>query len=103
MIVITSLKQDPFYVMFGDTFHLSVVDQAGRKEIIVEEITVTKTIDYVASFRFAQEDGTVLGFHLSGFFGDSRNLPDEIKRAVFFDELSSDQKRRFVDSAGMKL
>jgi hypothetical protein len=103
MIVLTSVKSGPLHarsVIPGDTFSLSVSDHTGIHEIITEEVTVAKTIDFIASFRFAREDGTVQSFHLSGFFGDSENLPEEMKNAKRLEDLTESQRGNFLKSVG---
>ena len=102
MIVITSLNTNPRYVEPGDAFHLTISDATGCSVVINEEITVSKIIDFVASFRFALSDGTCPGFHLTGIFGCSSELPEEIKNAVMFEDLPKEQKDNFINSIGTK-
>ena len=103
MIVITSLSRTKMYAEPGDTFRMTVADNLGFECIINEEVTVERVIDYVASFRFALEDGTCPGFHLTGIFANSKELPEEIRNAVMFEDLSQDQKERFAASVGVKI
>lgn len=101
MIVITSLNRSKKYAMPGDRFILTITDDFGAECTINEEVTVNRLIDYVASFRFALEDGTCPGFHLTGIFANSKELPEEIKNAVMFEDLSPDQRVRFKESVGV--
>ena len=102
MIVITHLNTDPRFVAPGDSFNLAISDATGCEVVIREEITVSKTVDFVASFRFALSDGTCPGFHLTGIFGCSSELPEEIKSAVMFEDLPKEQKDNFINSIGTK-
>lgn len=92
MIIITSAVKCNYFVLPGDTFNLTVTDSSGEKELITEVVTEKTIIDYAVSFRFANEDGSLLGFHLCGFFGNKGNLPDEIKNAIHIDNLSKLQR-----------
>lgn len=103
MIVITHKKTDVFHVLPGDTFNLTVSDATKQETVISEQITEPMTIDFTCSFRFALEDGTVPGFHLSGFFGNSRALPPEMENAVLFEDLPYEKKKRFADSCGVQM
>ncbi len=100
MIVLTSLERRTFHVSPGDTFNLSVKNGPFETKIITEEITTSKVIDFIASFRFAMEDGTCMGFHLSGFFGNSEELPQEIRDAKRLEDLTELQRKNFIASVG---
>jgi len=102
MIVITNLSERVYHTLPGDVFCLKVTSNGTEESVIEETITQTRTLDFICSFRFAADDGTVQGFHLSGFFGDKNNLPDEMKNAVMMDDLPPDKKKRFTESAGIK-
>ena len=101
MIVLTEVRRKVFCVSTGDSFNLSVRGGDKKETIITEEITVTKVIDFIASFRFAMEDGKCLGFHLSGFFGNSTELPKEIQEAKRFEDLTEMQRKYFTESVGV--
>lgn len=103
MIVITKLSRIERYVCPGDEFHLTITDDMGCDVIIREEITVKKVIDFIASFRFAMEDGTCPGFHLTGIFANSKELPEEMQTAKMLEDLTKDQYKNFVDSVGIKI
>lgn len=103
MIVITSLSKITRYVYGGDTFNLTISDGMNHQVIIKEEITLTKKIDFIASYRFALEDGTCPGFHLCGIFGNRKELPEEIKNAKMIDDLSKKQRKNFIKSVGIKI
>ena len=103
MIVVTSLCDTPRCVMPGDTFNLSIQDRLGSEVIVRETITVSKTIDFIASFRFALEDGTCPGFYLMGVFACKSELPVELQEAVMFDDLTQKQKDNFVKSVGIEI
>jgi hypothetical protein len=103
MIVITSLDERPVAVRPGDKFNLAVTDQMGFRVVISEEITAHKTIDFIASFRFALEDGTCPCFHLAGFFGKKAELPKEMREAKKFEDLTDEQRQRFVASVGVRV
>ncbi len=103
MIVITSLSKITKYVCVGDTFNLTISDGMNHEVIIKEKITVTKKINFIASYRFALEDGTCPGFHLCGIFGNRNELPKEIREAKMFDDLTKKQRKKFVKSVGIKL
>ena len=98
MIVITELKDKVIHVLPGDSFNMVIQDETGSEVIISEQITVEKTIDFIASFRFALEDGTVPGFHLMGVFACKSELPVELQNAVMLADLQEDKRRRFIDS-----
>ncbi len=103
MIVITSLNTKPLYVRAGDTFNLIVRDGLGCEVVITEEITQDKIVDFVASFRFALEDGTCPGFHLTGVFACQAELPKELAEAKQLHELTPEQLAQFVRSVHTKL
>lgn len=103
MIVITSLNTTPRKVEPGDRFRLCVRDQTNCEIVIDEEITVARTIDFIASFRFALEDGTCSGFHLTGIFANRATLPIELQNARMFTELPPEQRERFIASCGTKV
>jgi len=103
MIVITSLNRTPRQISPGDIFNLVITDKLGSEVVIKETVTVAKTLDFVASFRFALEDGTCPGFHLTGIFANSAELPAEIQNAVMIDDLPADKYQRFVSSCGIKV
>lgn len=103
MIVITSLDTTPKVLLPGDEFHLTVTDATGSQVVIRETITVEKTIDFIASFRFALEDGTCPGFHLMGVFACRSELPIELQNAVVLNDLSPEQRERFIASVGIKV
>lgn len=103
MIVITKLNRVERYVCPGDHFCLTITDDMGCDVIIHEEITVNKVIDFIASFRFAMEDGTCPGFHLTGIFANSKELPEEMKTAKMLGDLTKDQYKNFADSVGIKI
>jgi len=103
MIVITSLSPAVRHVVPGDEFRLTIRDQMGLEVLISETITVEKTIDFIASYRFTSEDGTCPGFHLCGIFGNKKELPEEFKTAKQLHELSKEQYRNFVRSVGVEI
>lgn len=103
MIVLTSVSKKIFHVMPGDMFHLSVTEDGFRDTVITETITEQRTIDFAASFRFAREDGTCLGFHLSGFFGNAAELPEEIQNAKRLEDLTDEQRSNFAKSVGIRI
>jgi hypothetical protein len=103
MIVITHKNETVRCVMSGDTFNLSIDDQMGCHVIIREEIKVNKVIDFIASFRFALDDGTCPGFHLMGVFACKSELPEELKKAVMLEDLTPKQYENFVKSVGVKI
>jgi hypothetical protein len=102
VIVLTSVVECKYNVCVGDTFNLTVHTPYEEYSIIRETILENRSIDYIASFRFAKEDGTISGFHLSGFFGNKDNLPVEIENAVHIDDLSDVQRSNFLKSLNMK-
>lgn len=102
MIVITSLSSKKFHLLPDDEFCLKVTDSLGCEVLIRETITEHKVIDYIASFRFALEDGTCPGFHLTGIFANKAELPKEIREAVFIEDLTPEQYVRFVRSVGIE-
>lgn len=103
MIVITSKSDIVRCVTPGDEFHLTITDALGSEVIINENITVSKIIDFVASFRFALDDGTCPGFHLMGVFACKSELPKELQDAVMFEDLTEQQQKKFLDSVGVSI
>lgn len=103
MIVITSLNPNPRYVEPGDKFALTITDGTGCTVMVEEEITVAKVIDFIASFRFALEDGTCPGFHLTGVFASKAELPKELQEAKMLNDLTPEQHANFIRSVGVKL
>ena len=103
MIVITKLYENSFCVSPGDTFNLTITDNLNCKVLITEEIIEEKIINFVATFRFALDDGDCAGFHLAGIFANKDELPKEIQQAIMFEDLSISQQRKFASSVGIKL
>ena len=103
MIVITSLVDRAREVLPGDEFRLTIRDNTGTEVLISEMIKVAKTIDFIASYRFALEDGTCPGFHLCGIFGNKKELPEEFKTAKQLHELSKKQLGNFKRSVGVAI
>lgn len=100
MIIITSLKEREYCVCKGDKFNLSISGVDKDDVIISEEINITGIINYIASFRFAQDNGKCIGFNLCGFFGNKDYLPKEIKEAVMVQDLTEEQKSNFIETCG---
>jgi hypothetical protein len=103
MIVITSFSNRTFSLSKGDIFSLNVRDGTGCEVVLKEEITCDKVINWVATFRFATEDGVVAGFHLMGIFGVKDELPEEFSTAVHFKDLPRWKQENFVRSCGVKI
>jgi len=99
MIVITSKSTEVREVRAGDKFRLTIKDLLGSSVLIEEDITADFTADYIVSFRFTMEDGTLVGSHLAGMFGNSKNLPKEFEDAVMFEDLTDSQKERLTNSS----
>lgn len=102
MIVITSFVETTRVVTDGDEFQLRISDKTGSEMFIRETITESKVLDYIASYRFALDDGTVVGFHLSGVFANKAELPKELQEAVFIEDLSREQYENFVRTCGIE-
>lgn len=102
MIVITRLIETPKFLVPNDEFCLRVSDVTGCEVVITERVTVTKVIDFIASFRFALEDGTCPGFHLTGVFANKAELPKELREAVLIEDLSPEQYANFVRTVGVE-
>lgn len=100
MIVITSLNREQRHLLPGDRFNLEVSDATGGKVLISETITEAKVIDFIASFRFALEDGRCPGFHLTGIFANSNELPQEIANAKMLADLTPEQLQNFLATIG---
>jgi len=103
MIVITSLNNKSTWLEPGDEFHLRIRDGLGCEVSIYETITVAKVINFIASFRFALDDGTCPGFHLTGVFANRDELPKELKEAKLLEDLTPEQYRNFVRSVGVEV
>jgi hypothetical protein len=101
--VITSLSDVSRTVLPDDEFHMTIHDGMNCEVIIKEKITIEKEINFIASFRFALEDGTCPGFHLTGIFANKDELPIEIKNAIMLDDLTQEQKKNFIKSVGVDL
>lgn len=102
MIVLTQVIRNYRVLSAGDRFQLTIRDATSSSVIIDEEITSDRVIDYVASFRFAFEDGTCPGFHLTAIFAHSASLPIEIQNAVLYSDLPDDKRKRFLDTIGTR-
>lgn len=104
MIVLTAVRTDlEKHLDEGDIFNMIMRDQTGSEVILTETLKGPQIINYVATYRFADEDGTVRQFHLSGIFGDRDNLPRDIADAVRYDNLEPAVQRRFFDTCGANL
>ena len=103
MIVLTSVNLQSKYVCKGDTFRLTVDDAMGSQVMIEETITEDKEINFIASYRFALEDGRCPGFHLCGIFGNQDELPEEIRNAKMLDDLTPEQLGNFIRTVGTVL
>jgi hypothetical protein len=103
MIIITSLNTQSRWVGPGDEFRLTIRDGLDCEVVIREIVTVGKEINFVASFRFALEDGTCPGFHLIGVFANKDELPKELKEAKFLEDLTPKQYLNFTKSIGTEL
>lgn len=103
MIVITNLDETPRHVISGDQFLMTIEDEMGYEVIIREKITTSKTINFIASFRFALEDGTCPGFHLTGIFGCKSELPKEIREAKMLSQLTKEQLANFERTVGISI
>jgi hypothetical protein len=103
MIVITHLDNKVRRVDPGDKFHLTITDDTGCEIVISEEITVSNIIDFIASYRFALEDGNCAGFHLCGVFANKKSLPVELKNAKMLNELTEKQLNNFKKTVGIRL
>lgn len=103
MIIITNQVDIKKHCTPGDTFTLTVWDRFGSECVITEEITVEKVIDYAATFKFADEDGTCSSFNLCGIFSCNGQLPREIREATHFNDLTTEQKLRFSATCGTKV
>ena len=100
MIVVTHFDDRiTRYVNKGDTLNLEI----DNETILSSEIKEEMTISYYAIFLFVDEDGTVRNPNLCGIFGDKYNLPPEIKYATKLDELNNKQKRKFIETCGLKV
>lgn len=100
MIVFTSINNTPRCVEPGDEFALAITDGMGCSVLVREKITRAKTIDFIASFRFALPDGTCPGFHLMGVFAVKSELPVELANGVRIEDLTEAQRERFVATCG---
>lgn len=103
MIVITRLVEKTYCVMPGDEFRLTVTEARRENTVISEAITYTGVIDFIASFRFADDKGRCIGFNLCGFFGNKKFLPKEMQEAKRFEDLTTEQKKNFIDTCGTVL
>jgi len=95
VIIITSTINYNCTLFPGDTFNLTIRDGSGEETLITEIILEECSINYAISFRFAEEDGSLVSFNLCGFFGNRENLPEEIKNAICVDDLSELQRYNF--------
>lgn len=102
MIVLTQVIRNFRKLHAGDRFCLTIRDATSSSVIIDEEITSDRVIDYIASFRFALDDGTCPGFHLTGIFANSNELPVEIQNAVLYSDLPDDKRKRFLETIGTR-
>lgn len=104
MIILLTVEQDRAWALCaGDTFRLAIDQRGGEQEIIQEIITKTGSINYVATFCFAGDDGTVLGTNICGIFADKDHLPQEMLEAVKMDDLSPEQKANFLRTTNIKV
>lgn len=101
MIVIVQKQQmSPTVLQEGDSFVLSYQPYGGEK-VAIARATVTQPAVYncVIAFCFADETGECQSPALCGAFVDTFNLPEELLRATFLDELPEEARERFVRTA----
>lgn len=104
MIVLTYVKKDTSRIVQpGDEFHLTISDAFNTEVVIREQITKHKVIDFIATYCFTLEDGTVPGFHLAGIFGNQGELPEEIKNAIPVYDLPEEKLKNFITTCGKRL
>jgi len=102
MIIISSEERESRHLSTGDTFNIVITRANGTRDYILsEEITRPMTIDYFCIFQFAEEDGTVVGANLAGFFGVEAELPRELQEAKRLHQLSHVQKVSFVHTSNL--
>ena len=102
MIVLTYVRDDVHKTIYpGDTFNLNICDATGCEVMISETVKTEMIITYIASYRFANEDGEVSCPHLAGIFGDADRLPKEILNAVRYQDLPYDKQCNFYRSCGV--
>ena len=102
MIVLTQVIRTTRVLCSGDRFQLCIRDALNSSVIIDEQVTSKRVIDYVASFRFALDDGTCPGFHLTGIFANYAQLPIEIQNAVLYSDLPDNKRKRFLETIGTR-
>lgn len=103
MIILTYKFDKPFHVHPGDTFRITITDNFKCEVVIQEEIITERIIDFVASFRYADNDGFCSTFNLCGIFAESRNLPVEFRDVVLYHDLPAHIKENFIRSCNTKI
>jgi len=104
MIILTSRTDHTAHaVVPGDMFRLTIKSENFEDVVISEDITEAKVINFYASYRFALEDGTCVGFHLCGIFANKKSLPKEILEAKTIEDLTPSQRENFIRSCGVKI
>jgi hypothetical protein len=99
LIILITVKECDYTIYPGDTFSLTINDDI----IVSETFTEKRVINYVATFVFAKENGSVLSSNACGIFGNKNDLPEEIKNAVYWEDLPIDKRNNFISSAGFSI
>jgi len=103
MIVIIGESDRKFIFTKGDTFTISYNTSGKEEKVLEHKVEKGKIVNYVVTFIFALEDGSVAGFNIAAFLGMKEHLPEEIKNAIHCDDLTNDQKEKFLATGGIKL
>lgn len=103
MLVLTNVEEKSYSLRPGDTFQITMEQGTSKEVVLSEEITKQTTINFLALFRFALDDGTCQGRHTGAFMGNKCELPEEIRNAKLFSELTQQQQQNFHESSGVTI
>ena len=94
MIVYLYKKEccDELAVQKGDTLNLSYNNDILISSTVNESIIV----DWYTPVLFAEDNGIVSSPHLMGMFCNSKDLPTELKNAVYYKDLTPEQFKNFL-------
>jgi hypothetical protein len=96
LIVITYFEKLDYTLSPGDTFNLTIRNPKGTETVISEPITSHRKINFACTYRFCKDNGEMDGFHLSGMFGNTEEMPEALRNAKSVEDLTESQRINFL-------